>query len=136
MKFLEELSMLQKGFCSQAAIGESSSPSPSTPYARHEGASHYVVDVTTPFFCSSLAHLQTQLQAWPLDDLFQQLPAVKAYVDDCKLSYSYCYQDSQCAATVKNKQLQLVEEWEKVWQVNFTPKMTQAMMILQSPAAS
>ena len=70
-----------------------------------------------------------------IDDLLRQLPAMKAFADDCTLSFSYCRQESQRASTAINKQLQLVEEWGRAWQVSFAPSKTHAMVISRSPAA-
>ena len=56
-----------------------------------------------------------------IDDLFHQLSAVNAYAYDCTFSLSYCLQDSQRAVAAINKQLKAVEEWGKVWQVDFAP---------------
>lgn len=71
-----------------------------------------------------------------IDNLFQQLPTVKAHANCCTLSSSYCCQDSQQDVPVMNKHLKLVKEWGKVWQVNYASEKTQAMVISQSPAAS
>ena len=71
-----------------------------------------------------------------IDDLLRQLPAVKAYADDCTISLSYCRQDSQRAVNNINRQLKAAEEWGKVWQVTFAPDKTHAMVISRSPAAS
>ena len=46
-----------------------------------------------------------------IDDQLRQIPAVKAYADDCTISLSYCRQDSQRAVAAVNKQLKAVEEW-------------------------
>uniref|UniRef100_A0A0P4WNB5 Reverse transcriptase domain-containing protein n=1 Tax=Scylla olivacea TaxID=85551 RepID=A0A0P4WNB5_SCYOL len=40
-----------------------------------------------------------------IDDLLRQLPAVKAYADDCTISLSYCRQDNQRAVANINRQL-------------------------------
>ena len=71
-----------------------------------------------------------------IDDLLRQLPAVKAYADDCTFSLSYCRQDSQRAVAAVNKQLKAAEEWGKAWQVDFAPNKTHAMVVSRSPAAS
>lgn len=71
-----------------------------------------------------------------IDDLLRQLPTVSAYADDCTLSQSYCRLDSQRAITELNRQLRLVEQWGKKWQVSFAPEKTQAMVISRSPGAS
>ena len=59
-----------------------------------------------------------------------------AYADDCTLSRSYCRLDSRRAVTELNKQLRLVEQWGELWQVNFAPEKTQAMVISRCPGAS
>ena len=71
-----------------------------------------------------------------IDDLLRQLSSVAAYADDCTLSRSYCRLDSRRAVTELNRQLRLVEQWGEVWQVNFAPEKTQAMVISRSPGAS
>ena len=71
-----------------------------------------------------------------IDDLLRQLPAVKAYADDCTFSLSYCRQDSQRAVAAVNKLLKAAEEWRKVWQVDFAPNKTYAMVVFRSTAAS
>ena len=71
-----------------------------------------------------------------VDDLLQQLSSVTAYADDCTLSRSYCRPDSRRAVTELNKQLRMVEQWGELWQVNFAPEKTQAMVISRSPGAS
>ncbi|MPC71366.1 RNA-directed DNA polymerase from mobile element jockey [Portunus trituberculatus] len=45
-----------------------------------------------------------------IDDLLRQLPAVKAYADDCTVSLSYCGQDTQRAVANINRQLKAAEE--------------------------
>ena len=70
-----------------------------------------------------------------IDDLLRQIPAVEAYADDCTISLSYCRQDSQRAVAAVNKQLKAAEEWGRVWQVDFAPNKTHAMVISRSPAA-
>lgn len=71
-----------------------------------------------------------------IDDLLRQLSTVAAYADDCTLSRSYCRLDSRRAVTELNKQLRLVEQWGEMWQVNFAPEKTQAMVISRSLGAS
>ena len=71
-----------------------------------------------------------------IDDLLRQLSSVAAYADDCTLSRSYCRPDSQRAVSQLNRQLGLVEQWGELWQVNFAPEKTQAMVISRSPGAS
>ncbi|MPC51428.1 putative protein in type-1 retrotransposable element R1DM [Portunus trituberculatus] len=71
-----------------------------------------------------------------IDDLLHQLSSVAAFADDCTLSRSYCRLDSQRAVNELNRQLRMVEQWGEVWQVNFAPKKTQAMVISRSPDAS
>jgi len=71
-----------------------------------------------------------------IDDLLRQLSSVAAYADDCTLSRSYCRLDSRRAVTELNRQLRLVEQWGELWQVNFAPEKTQAMVISRSPGAS
>ena len=70
-----------------------------------------------------------------IDDLLRQLPAVKAYADDCKFSLFYFRQDSQRAVAAVNKQLKTAEEWGKVWQVDFARNKTHAMVVSRSPAS-
>ena len=70
-----------------------------------------------------------------IDDLLRQIPAVKAYADGCTISLSYCRQDRQRAVAAVNKQLKAAEEWGKVWQGDFAPNKTHAMVISRSPAA-
>ena len=45
----------------------------------------------------------------------RQLPAIKAYAEDCTISLSYCRQESYCAVADINRQLKEAEEWGKVW---------------------
>ena len=71
-----------------------------------------------------------------IDDLLRQLSTVTAYADDCTISRSYCRLDSQRVVRKLNRQLKLVEEWGRVWQVNFAPEKEQAMVISRSPAGS
>ena len=70
-----------------------------------------------------------------IDDLLRQLSSVVAYADDCTLSRSYCRLDSRRAINELNKQLRVVEQWGELWQVNFAPEKTQAMVISRSPGA-
>ena len=71
-----------------------------------------------------------------IDDLLRQLPAVKAYADDCTVAVSYCRQDSRRAVATVNRQLKTAEEWGALWQVNFAPEKTHAMVVSRSPAAT
>ena len=70
-----------------------------------------------------------------INDLLRQIPAVKAYADDCTISLSYCRQDSQHAVAAVNKMQKTVEEWGTVWQVDFAPNTTQTMVISRFPGA-
>ena len=70
-----------------------------------------------------------------IDDLLRRMPTVKAYADDCTISLSYCRQDSLRAVATVNRQMKAAEEWGKLWQVNFAPDKTHAMVISRSPAA-
>ena len=68
-----------------------------------------------------------------VDDLLQLLPAVRAYADDCTLSYSYSRQDSGRVADAINEQLRVIEEWGARWQVTFALEKTQVMVCFWSP---
>ena len=70
-----------------------------------------------------------------IDDLLRSLPAISAYADDCTLSLSYPRQDSRRAIDDVNRQLGVIAEWGKRWQVQFAPEKTQAMVISRSLAA-
>ncbi|XP_050714148.1 uncharacterized protein LOC126997138 [Eriocheir sinensis] len=65
-----------------------------------------------------------------------RLPVVKAYADDCTIAVSYCRRDSRRAVAAVNRQLKVAEEWGKLWQVNFAPDKTHAMVVSRSPAAT
>ena len=45
----------------------------------------------------------------------RQLPAIKAYAEDCTISLSYCRQESYCAVADINRQLKEAKEGGKVW---------------------
>ena len=70
-----------------------------------------------------------------IDDLLQQHPEVSAYADDCTLATTYSREDSLQEAGQLNNKLQSIQEWGALWQVNFAPEKTQAMVISRSPAA-
>ncbi|MPC76603.1 hypothetical protein E2C01_071020 [Portunus trituberculatus] len=71
-----------------------------------------------------------------IDDLLRQLPAAKAYANDCTIPLSYCRQDSQRTVTNINRQLNTTEEWGRAWHVTFASDKTHATVVSRSPAAS
>ena len=71
-----------------------------------------------------------------IDDLLQQHPEVSAYADDCTLATPYNREDSEQVSRQISDKLKSIQEWGTLWQVNFAPDKTQAMVISRSPAAA
>ncbi|XP_050690070.1 uncharacterized protein LOC126982212 [Eriocheir sinensis] len=83
-----------------------------------------------------LAKLRAKGIEGSLLTLLEDYLQVKAYADDCTIAVSYCRRDSRRAVAAVNRQLKVAEDWGKLWQVNFAPDKTHAMVVSRSPAAT